>query len=108
MATVVIQTTSSKGIKYYFPTLPLKEHSFRAAHSYSRMLQEEFPRHVSVYTVEIDSIEDLATFCDAGETEEAIVGRFYRDIKYIHPDDRNTVEYLNTLLFVEIYDDYRE
>lgn len=100
MTTFVIKTTSSAGILHYLPDLSVQTYMFRFRHFPSH----EYGERV-VYTTEVESVDTILQFSKV--MGNIVIGQWMCGYE-VHPEDIQIVEYLNTLPFIEIYDDYRE
>lgn len=114
MATFIVTTTSSVGFRHYFPDVSVEEFKYRCATALGSAEKGEYSISFTVFTTEIDSIEDLLRFT-GGKTKvgnwavnEIVIGSWHLSLDIVHPEDVSIVEYLNTLPFLEIYDYYRE
>lgn len=106
MSTIfVVETTSSRGILHYFPNLPVKAYEVRWASVISETMEYKYTD--TIYTLEINSVGDILNFLSVGNGE-IILGWWFTNTDLVHPDDKETAEYLKTLPFIEIYEDYRE
>jgi len=103
MTTFVIKTTSSRGILHYFSDLVVKTYKFR----WKSTINTGYKYTSTVHTVEVGSVGDILKFMSV-DSKEVVLGWWFTNIDLVHPEDRETVEYLKTLPFIEIYDDYRE